>query len=124
MLDGRTIIRARNLLYRDEVGRDACGIGGVAAREGKPSHEVVKKALLALKNMEHRGGVCGQSGDGAGVTCQVPQAFFKEQARALRLDGARYLKPEDRLAGGGLFLPDPHAQARDRAPALGLDVLR
>ena len=41
--DGRTIVRTRNLLYRDEVGRDACGIGGVAAREGKPSHEVVVK---------------------------------------------------------------------------------
>ena len=80
MIDGRAILRARNLLYRDEVGHDACGIGGVAARDGKPCHEVVKKALLALRNMEHRGGVCGQSGDGAGITCQLPQAFFREEA--------------------------------------------
>src|SRR5262249_9129817 len=36
MLDGRAVVRSRNLLYTDEVGRDACGIGGVAAREGKP----------------------------------------------------------------------------------------
>src|SRR5215218_4766077 len=109
MLDGRAIIRARDLLYRDEVGRDACGIGGVAAREGKPSHEVVKKALLALRNLEHRGGICGQSGDGAGLTCQLPQAFFKEEARRLRLERGRggvtppLLRPEDRLAVGAFF---------------------
>ncbi len=67
-MDGRTIIRSRQLLYTDVVGRDACGIGGIAAREGRPSHELVKRAVLALVNMEHRGGVCGQSGDGAGLT--------------------------------------------------------
>src|SRR5215471_2859131 len=100
MLDGRVILRTRNLLYRDEVGSDACGIGGIAAREGKPTHEVVKKALLALKNVEHRGGICGQSGDGAGLTCQLPHAFFKEQARKLNLDDARHLRPEDKLAVG------------------------
>ena len=51
MIDGRVFLRSRNLLYQDDVGRDACGIGGVAAREGRPSHEVVRKALLALDNL-------------------------------------------------------------------------
>ena len=83
MRDGRDIIRSRNLLYTDVVGRDACGIGGVAAREGKPSHEVIAKSLLALVAMEHRGGVCGSSGDGAGLTCQLPLSFFREQALKL-----------------------------------------
>jgi glutamate synthase domain-containing protein 1 len=78
MLDGRATLRSRNLLYSDEVGKDACGIGGIAAREGKASHELVKKALLALCNMEHRGGICGASGDGAGLTFQLPQPFFRE----------------------------------------------
>src|SRR5260370_38381756 len=103
MLDGRAIIRARALLYRDEVGHDACGIGGVAAREGRPSHEVIKKALLALKNLEHRGGICGQRGDGAGLTCQTPQSFLKEQAHKLGLAPARSLRPQDRLAAGVFF---------------------
>src|SRR5579883_3216717 len=52
-------VRWGNLLYTDEVGHDACGIGGVAARDGKPSAEVLRKAVTALKAMEHRGGVCG-----------------------------------------------------------------
>jgi glutamate synthase domain-containing protein 2/glutamate synthase domain-containing protein 1/glutamate synthase domain-containing protein 3 len=117
MIDGRAVLRTRNLLYRDEVGSDACGIGGVAAREGKPTHEVVKKALLALKNVEHRGGICGQSGDGAGLTCQLPLAFFKEEARRLRLDQARHLRSEDRLAVGVFFLETDDGK-RDEARAL------
>src|SRR5262245_30906354 len=106
MFDGRVVLRERELLYTDDVGRDACGIGGVAAREGRPSHEVVRKALLALKNVEHRGGICGDAGDGAGLTCQLPQAFFKEEAKRLRLDKARALKPEDRLAVGVVLVMD------------------
>src|SRR4051812_25787873 len=118
MLDGRAIILSRDLLYTDVVGKDACGIGGVAAREGKPSHEVVKKALLALCNMEHRGGVCGSSGDGAGLPVQLPLGFFKEQAKRLDLDGARSLRPEDRLAVGVVFFLDADPGQRDRARAL------
>src|SRR5215207_8774726 len=106
MFDGSAVVRQRNLLYTDDVGRDACGIGGVAARDGKPSAEVVRKALLALKNLEHRGGICGEAGDGAGLTCQIPQAFFKEEAKRLKFDQARYLRPEDRVAVGVFFFLD------------------
>jgi glutamate synthase (ferredoxin) len=123
MLDGRPIIRASHLLYTDEVGRDACGIGGVAAREGKASHEVVKKALLALCNVEHRGGICGASGDGAGLTCQLPQAFFKEEARRLQFSEARQLRPEDRLVLGVFFFLDAEEQKRNDARKIILDVL-
>ncbi|MBY0228485.1 MAG: hypothetical protein K2W96_04310, partial [Gemmataceae bacterium] len=124
MRDGRLLVRSRNLLYSDDVGRDACGIGGVAAREGKPSHEVVKRAVLALGNMEHRGGVCGTSGDGAGLTFQMPAAFFREQARRLGFDGVRRLKPDDRLAVGVFFLLDTDLRKRDLARTLALECLR
>lgn len=111
-------VREGHLLYTDEVGRDACGIGGVAAKDGKPSHEVVRKALTALACMEHRGGVCGDTGDGAGLTAVIPQAFFKEEARRLRLDGARYLKPEDLLAVGVIFLMESDPVRQDRVRQL------
>jgi glutamate synthase domain-containing protein 2/glutamate synthase domain-containing protein 1/glutamate synthase domain-containing protein 3 len=107
-------VQEGQLLYTDEVGRDACGIGGVAAKDGKPSHEVIRKALTALSCMEHRGGVCGDTGDGAGLTAVIPQAFFKEEARRLRLEGARYLKPEDRLAIGVVFLMESEPTRQDR----------
>lgn len=123
MIDGRTVIRARNLLYSDEVGRAACGIGAVAAKEGKPSHEVVKKSLLALRNMEHRGGVCGQSGDGAGVTFQLPQAFFRQEVKRLHLDRARHLRPDDKLAIAVVFFLDGDSTRQDAARGLIAEAL-
>ncbi|HEY2911499.1 MAG TPA: hypothetical protein VGI99_14705, partial [Gemmataceae bacterium] len=105
-MNGLARVRSGELLYTDEVGRDACGIGGVAARDGKPTNEVLKKAITALRCMEHRGGVCGDAGDGAGLTCALPQAYFKEEAKKLRLEGARFLKPEDTLAVGVVFYLD------------------
>jgi glutamate synthase (ferredoxin) len=118
MHDGRALIRSRNLLYTDEVGRDSCGIGGVAARDGRPSVDVLRKAILGLKAVEHRGGVCGSAGDGAGISCAIPQSFFHEEAKRLRLPGARYLKPEDRLAVGVFFFFDQDAQQQEVARAI------
>ena len=77
MQDGPSLVRSGQLLYTNDVGSDACGIGGVASKDGKPSAEVVKRSLTALVAMEHRGGVCGKSGDGAGITLQLPQAYFR-----------------------------------------------
>jgi glutamate synthase domain-containing protein 2/glutamate synthase domain-containing protein 1/glutamate synthase domain-containing protein 3 len=123
MFDGLSLIRSGQLLYTDDVGRDACGIGGVAAKDGKPNAEVVQKALLALKAMEHRGGVCGNAGDGAGLTCVIPQDFFKDEAKRLGLDQARYLKPEDRLAVGVFFVFDREPGKIDQARGMIRDAL-
>src|SRR6266404_1334624 len=123
MFDGRTLIRTGKYLYHDDVGHDACGIGGVAARDGKASHEVIQKTVLGLKSVEHRGGLCGEAGDGAGLICQIPQAFFKEEAKKLRLDRARYLKPEDQLAVGVVFIAETDPSARDRAKAMIRETL-
>ncbi|MBX9585008.1 MAG: hypothetical protein K2X87_32280, partial [Gemmataceae bacterium] len=116
-------VRSGELLFSDEVGKDACGIGGVAARDGRPSAEVLRKALLALKCMEHRGGVCGDAGDGAGLTAVLPQAFFREEAKRLRFDGARYLVPEDILAVGSVFFLDADAGKVDAARGVVRDAL-
>src|SRR5437763_1354364 len=123
MNDGLALIRSGQLLYTDDVGRDACGIGGVAAKDGKPTAEVVRKALTALKALEHRGGICGDAGDGAGLTCQIPQAFFKEEAKRLKFDQARYLKPEDRLAIGVFFFLDTDRAKIDQAKSLIQETL-
>ena len=116
-------VRSGNLLYTDEVGHDACGIGGVAARDGKPSAEVLRKTVLALRAMEHRGGVCGDAGDGAGILAAIPQAFFREEAKRLRFDGARDLRPEDTLAVGVLFIFEYEPARADRVRALVRDAL-
>lgn len=54
--------------------RDACGVGFITKINQKASHDIVLKALHSLKCMEHRGG-CGSdrnSGDGSGITTQIP----------------------------------------------------
>ena len=54
--------------------RDACGVGFIADQQGRSSHDLVQKTLLALGCMEHRGGCSADrdSGDGAGIMTAVP----------------------------------------------------
>nr|QCI08325.1 glutamate synthase [Ptilothamnion sphaericum] len=54
--------------------RDACGVGFVTCVNQEPSYKIVDKALYALNCMEHRGGCSadGESGDGSGITVQIP----------------------------------------------------
>jgi glutamate synthase (NADPH) large chain len=93
---------AREGMYRPEFESDACGVGLVAATDGKASRRVVSSAIDALKAVWHRGAVDadGMTGDGAGLHIDLPHAFFDE---AITLSGH---KPRDRrLAVGMIFLP-------------------
>nr|YP_010850780.1 Glutamate synthase [Lophurella mutabilis]WGH13493.1 Glutamate synthase [Lophurella mutabilis] len=58
--------------------RDACGVGFVAQINSSPSRNIVLSALNALNCMEHRGGCSadGKSGDGAGITTEIPWNLF------------------------------------------------
>ena len=42
-------------LYDGQHEHDACGVAFVATLTGEPSHDIVAKALTALRNLEHRG---------------------------------------------------------------------
>src|SRR5437764_14400730 len=66
-------------LYDPADGQDACGVAFVARLDAVPSHETVQRALTALANLEHRGaeGADANTGDGAGITVQIPDAFFR-----------------------------------------------
>lgn len=118
MIDGWPLVRSGELLYQNDIGSDACGIGGIASKDGAPSREVVKKSLAAVASMEHRGGVCGETGDGTGLTCVLPQAYFQEVAKGNRFPGARYLKPEDRLAVGVIFVFEADVKRQELARSI------
>ena len=51
----------------------------MADLNGRPDHAIVAQALTALHNLDHRGaaGAEPSSGDGAGITVQVPDAFLR-----------------------------------------------
>src|SRR6478735_7409332 len=67
-------------LYDLRFEHDACGVAFVATLTGEASHDIVLKALTALRNLDHRGaaGAEANSGDGAGILLQVPDAFLRD----------------------------------------------
>jgi glutamate synthase domain-containing protein 2/glutamate synthase domain-containing protein 1/glutamate synthase domain-containing protein 3 len=66
-------------LYDPNFEHDACGVAMVARLDNVASHDVVKQALLALENLEHRGaaGADKHTGDGAGILLQMPDRFLR-----------------------------------------------
>ncbi|MGW6278143.1 glutamate synthase large subunit [Kribbella sp. NPDC055071] len=73
-------LRPSEGLYDGRHEHDACGVAFVATLTGEPSHDIVAKALTALRNLEHRGasGAEPDSGDGAGILIQIPDAFYRK----------------------------------------------
>jgi glutamate synthase (NADPH/NADH) large chain len=102
----RFIANARKLedvhAYSPDQEHDACGVGLVAAIDGKPRREIVVRAIEALKAVWHRGAVDadGKTGDGAGIHLQVPQDFFRAQVKQ-----TGHELRSGRIAVGQIFLP-------------------
>jgi glutamate synthase (NADPH) large chain len=67
-------------LYDPAQEHDACGVAMVATLNKVATHEIVEKALTALRNLEHRGasGAEPDSGDGAGILIRIPDKFYQE----------------------------------------------
>ncbi|HET8540392.1 MAG TPA: glutamate synthase large subunit [Anaeromyxobacter sp.] len=99
----------RQGLYDPANEHDACGFGFVADVKGRPSHEIVQKALTVLVNLEHRGAVGAEknTGDGAGILLQKPHAFLEGEAAKLGIT----LPRPTHYAAGMVFLP-PHDAGR------------
>ena len=98
-------------VYAPEMEHDACGVGFVATRDGKPTRAVVDAAIEALQAIWHRGAVDadGMTGDGAGIHIEIPRDFFIEHI-------ARTGHGDDggRLAVGMVFLPRTDLAAQER----------
>jgi glutamate synthase domain-containing protein 2/glutamate synthase domain-containing protein 1/glutamate synthase domain-containing protein 3 len=102
MLKDKSIPQS-NGMYSPEFEHDACGVGFVADIKGKKSHEIVQNGIEILENLKHRGAVgCDpKTGDGAGITTQIPHEFFKKECERLDIE-----LPEAGNYGAGLvFLP-------------------
>ena len=106
---------AREGLYRPEDEHDACGVGLIAAIDGRPRRSVVVAGINALKAVWHRGAVDadGKTGDGAGIHVQIPQDFFK--AHVARVG---HQPRESLLAVGMVFLPKTDLTAQERCRAI------
>jgi glutamate synthase (NADPH/NADH) large chain len=97
-------------LYRPDMESDACGVGLIAAIDGKPSARVVQAGIEALKAVWHRGAVDadGKTGDGAGIHIDLPVTFFHE---AIERAGQT---PKPHLLGVGMvFMPRTDLAAQE-----------
>ncbi|HEX8402649.1 MAG TPA: glutamate synthase large subunit, partial [Allosphingosinicella sp.] len=101
MTDQRKYL-AEHGMYRPEFEGDACGVGMVAATDGRASRRVVQSAIDALKAVWHRGAVDadGKTGDGAGLHVDLPVRFFDDCVA----QSGHKVRP-NRLAVGMIFLP-------------------
>ena len=70
-------------LYDSHYEHDACGVGFVADLSGRRTHDTMAQALTVLRNLDHRGakGSDPETGDGAGILTQIPDAFFRDGLR-------------------------------------------
>jgi glutamate synthase (NADPH/NADH) large chain len=93
-------------LYARDHEHDACGVAMVADLQGRRDHAIVRRALTALLRLEHRGarGAEANTGDGAGILIQVPDAFLREVVDFALPDAGAY-------AVGTAFLPVDRADA-------------
>ncbi|MDX2167560.1 MAG: glutamate synthase large subunit, partial [Deltaproteobacteria bacterium] len=90
-------------LYDPRFEHDACGVGFVANITGVKSHDIIDKGLTVLRNLTHRG-ACGcdpETGDGAGILLQVPDAFLRKVCEALDIA----LPAAGEYGAGLVFLP-------------------
>jgi len=102
---------AREGMYRPDHEGDACGVGLVAATDGKASRRVVSAAIDALKAVWHRGAVDadGKTGDGAGIHVDLPVRFFDDA-----IEAAGHRPMPNRLAVGMIFLPRTDLGAQEQ----------
>ncbi|MFY7933966.1 MAG: glutamate synthase large subunit, partial [Microcystis aeruginosa] len=99
-------------LYDPQFEHDACGVGFIVHKTGKKSHDIVEQALTILLNLDHRG-ACGaekNTGDGAGILCQIPDLFFRKVTSNLG-----FTLPAAGQYGVGMLYTAPDAEIRGKS---------
>lgn len=96
-------------LYDHTAERENCGFGLIANIDGVQSHKVVRNAILGLSRMQHRGAILsdGKTGDGCGLSLQMPESFFRTIAAESGFSLA------SNFAVGQIFLPQDEAAAAE-----------
>jgi len=112
-------------LYDRRFEHDACGVNFVCDLKGRASHDIVSLGIGALCKLQHRGALGAESntGDGAGILLQVPDAFYRQIVDF-------HLPPPNFYATGIGFLPSNPEKAQSTKESIqtiaeeeGLEVL-
>jgi len=100
--------------------RDACGVGFIASLKGTRTHKIITDSLTALGCMDHRGACSADddSGDGAGIMCDVPWKMLSKWCAANGVAGFE----EGKSGVGMVFLPQDEAQASEGKAVLEASI--
>jgi glutamate synthase domain-containing protein 2/glutamate synthase domain-containing protein 1/glutamate synthase domain-containing protein 3 len=79
-------------LYDAAYEHDGCGVACLARLDGLPAHETISRATETLGNLVHRGaeGADAETGDGAGILTQIPDAFLRAELEFALPEAGRY----------------------------------
>src|SRR5580658_5713447 len=90
-------------LYDPRNEHDSCGVGFVVNIKGRKSHDIIRRGLEILVNLDHRGAVGADPlvGDGVGCLIQTPDALLRHWCEERGL----VLPPPGRYAVAMCFLP-------------------
>ena len=85
-------------LYDPRFEHDSCGVGFVVDMQGRKSNAILDQALTAVCCLNHRGaaGAEADTGDGAGVLIQIPDALLP-RGRAVRAAARRRVRHRHRV---------------------------
>ena len=95
-------------LYNPCFEHDSCCVGFVVNISGAKTHEIIRQGIQILENLTHRG-ACGcdpETGDGAGIMMQMPDAFLRKECAKLNIT----LPPFGEYGAGIVFLPPDLAE--------------
>ena len=108
------------MLYDRSLEKENCGFGLIANIDGVQSHKVVRNAILGLSRMQHRGAILadGKTGDGCGLSLQMPESFFRTIAQETGFSLAQ------KFAVGQIFLPQDEAAAQQYIAIINEELTR
>jgi glutamate synthase domain-containing protein 2/glutamate synthase domain-containing protein 1/glutamate synthase domain-containing protein 3 len=97
-------------LYDPQNEHDSCGVGFIVNIKGRKTHDIIRSGIQILENLTHRG-ACGcdpETGDGAGIMIQMPDAFLRKEMAKKDIT----LPPAGDYSAGLVFLP-PNPEDRN-----------
>ena len=108
-------------LYDPANEHDACGVGMVAKISGQRSNEILRIGLRSICNLMHRGALDAdaRTGDGAGISTQIPYKLFKPVIEKL---GQQLYRDSD-LGVGVMYFPNDNDYGKARAKAITEEVI-
>lgn len=106
------------MLYDRSLERENCGFGLIANIDGVQSHKVVRNAILGLSRMQHRGAILsdGKTGDGCGLSLQMPESFFRTVAEEQGFSLAT------NFGVGQIFLPQDEKLAKEYIQIINQEI--